>query len=327
MQAAPSLEPTDPMAPPATLPQPIAAFPLTLFGRACRRALREPRLWLGLWLLNLAVTVICALPLLWVLADLLGDRPRADALARGQADALLLDLLVHGPGVWSSVGFGVLAATVLHWAIHVSLSGGLLPAMLAPGLPSRVPSESVLRQAAARLGLTWRLEVLAVLTLRLPLLLLLAGGAALIGRGQRPLTGTFSVLLGNYAPLVGLGLLLWASLSVAIHVARLRLLTAPGGGGQAAYRVLKGTLRSLVADAGLLQTVATLALLFVLSYGVLLVAARLGAGYFDYRLQVGLALAVRQLAAMGRGVLALSQLAAAGELWRSQAPSEAQTRI
>lgn len=296
-----------------------------LLGRAFRRALRQPKLWLSLWLLNLGVSVLCALPLLLALSSLLLDRPLADALARGRSDVLFFDLLLNGHGVWNGVGFGIVAASLLHWAVHVSLAGGLLPAMLAPGQSLRVPSDSVLHQAARWLGPMWRLEVMSLVALRLPLMVLAVVGAVLVGRGQRPLTGSFQTLAVSYAPIVVLGLWAWSSLSLAIHLARLRLLTRASEG--AAYPALKSSLRLLVADSTLLRALVALGLLYVVLYSALLVGARLGAAALDYRLYVGLALLVRQTAAMGRSLLALAQLATAGELWRSQTQSEAQTRI
>lgn len=296
-----------------------------LLWRAFRRAWRQPTLWLSLWLLNLAVTLVCALPLLLSLSSLLLDRPLADALARGRSDVLFFDLLLHGQGVWSGVGFGIVAAALLHWAIHVSLAGGLLPAMLAPGQRLRVPADSVLRQAVGWLGPMWRLEGVALLGLRLPLLVMAVVAAVLVGRGQRPFTGSMQLLIASYAPIGVLGLWAWSSLSLAIHLARLRLLTRATEG--AAYAALKSTLRAIVADSTLLRAIAALGLVFVLLYVALIVVARLGAGALDYRLYVGLALLLRQTAAVGRSLLALTQLATAGELWRRQTQSEAQTRI
>lgn len=311
--------------PDVAAPAPRPAL-LALLRLALRRAIRRPRLWLGLYLLNLGITLLCALPLLLLLTEQLGDRPLADAMARGRADAAMLDLLLNGAGISTSVGLGLISAALLHWLAGVSLSGGLLPALLPPGHPLRVPTDAVLAKAASTLRPMWRLEGLALLGLRLPLVVLVGLVAALISRGQWPLTGTVTLLFACYAPLALLALWLWSALSLVIHVARLRLL-AQGAGGASAYRALRVSLRGLATPSGMLATLAGLALLTLLTYSLLIVAGRLGAAALDYRLYVGLAFLLRQLAAMARSLLALFQLATAGELWRSLAESEAQTPL
>jgi len=329
----PSLPPTDasgrPSSPGAGSRSDVSSSEASLLrcvNEAFHRAVRMPRLWLSLWLLNLGLSVLCGVPLLIALATQLLDRPLADAMARGQADAALLDLLLNGSGVAAGVVFGIVGALLVHWLASVALSAGLLRALLPPGHRLRIPTDAVLHHAAAALRPSFRLEVLALLGLRLPLLVLCVLAAALVGRGQRPLAGSVTLLVGSYAPIVGVGLWLWSALSLAIQVARLQLLSQSAAGASA-YRILRATLRSLWAAPGLLRRVAALSLLSIVAYAVLIVGARLGAAALDYRLFVGLAFGLRQLAAMARSVLALFQLATAGELWQSQADSEAQTRL
>lgn len=329
----PSLPPTDaagPLSSPGTSSRRGMSSSEASLGRwvseVFRRVVRMPRLWLSLWLLNLGLSVVCGVPLLIALATQLLDRPLADAMARGQADAALLDLLLNGSGVAAGVLFGLVGALFVHWLASVALSAGLLRALLPPGHRLRIPTDAVLHHAAAALRPSFRLEALALLGLRLPLLCLCVLSAVLVGRGQRPLSGSVTLLVGCYAPIVAVGLWLWSALSLAIQVARLQLLSDYRA-GVSAYRVLRVTLRSLVTAPGMLRRVAALSLLSIVANAVLIVGARLGAAALDYRLFVGLAFGLRQLAAMARSVLALFQLATAGDLWRSQADSEAQTRL
>ncbi len=293
---------------------------------AWRRVIRRPRLWLGLWLLSQGISLIATLPLLLVLFQRLGRRPLASALARGQADVLWAELLDADGAIVPSLLAALLFGLGLRWALQVSLSGGLLSTLLRPGSPAHIGPDGVLRRAAASLGEAWKLHGLSLLVLRLPLLALLAGAVALIGRGHRPLLGTATYAVLHYAPLAVLGACAWSTLSLAVSVIQVRRLASVGP-PLPLFRTLKAGLRQLLGTAAGLRPLLGAAGLSVLLFVVWIVATRLAAAALDVRLYVGAALLVRQLAALGRSLLSLWQLAAAAELWHRLAATETQNRI
>lgn len=297
-----------------------------LYWAAWRRAAGRPGLWLGLWLLYQGLGLLVMLPLLWGLHHHLGRRPIAAALARGQADVLWAELLGTDGGL-APLGLGaLLVGLCLRWSLRVSLSGGLLCTLLRPGTPARVASDGLLGRAARSLGAAWKLHGLSLLVLRLPLLLLLAGSMALVGRGHRPLLGTATVGLLHYAPILLLGVLAWSALGSVVHITQLQLLSRPGPAGSA-FRALKAGLRQISQTKQVLQPLAVTALLSVGLYAGWIVAARVLASALDVRLFVVLALVVRQLAALGRSLLSLWQLALSAELFHRLPPTTTQSRI
>lgn len=293
---------------------------------AARRVLARPRLWLGLWLLHQAVSLLSTLPLLLVLNQRLAHRPIASALARGQVDFLWAELLDREGGVVPSLVAALLFGLCLRWALDVSLSGGLLSTLLRPGTPGHVGRDGLLRRAAAALGDAWRLHGLSLLVLRLPLIVLWVGVAALIGRGHRPLLGSATYAVLHYAPLAVLAACAWSALSWVISLIQLERLTQAGPPSSLIRSIKAGLRRYLATRAGL-RPLLLGAGLSVLLYSGWIVAGRLAAAALDVRLFVGAALLVRQLAAIGRSLISLWQLAAATELWHRRPAPETQNRI
>lgn len=293
---------------------------------AWRRLRSRPGLWLGLFLLYQAVTVLSLLPLLLVLHESAGRRPLLTAMARGQADFLWAELLdVDGP-VLPSLLAALIFGLVLRWTLQVTLSAGLLSTLLRPGTAGRVDGDGVLRQAVTWLSRSFRLHLATLIGLRLPLLALLIGAGALISRGQRPLTGSASFALLNYAPLVVLGLCAWSALTLMVHVIQLDRLMAERS-QPSLFRSIRMGLRRAWASRPTRWQVLGLAALGVLLYGLVIAIGRVLSATLDVRLWVGLALLVRQAAAFARTGLSLWQQAAAAEIWHRLPPPETQTRI
>lgn len=296
------------------------------FLAAWRRVMGRPGLWLGLWLLFQALGVLLMLPVFLGLYQRLGRRPIATALARGQVDFLWAELLNGDGAILPSLLAALLVGLCLRWALQVALSSGLLATLLRPGTPQRVASDGLLLRAMSSMGMAFRLHALSLLVLRLPLLVVLVGAGALIGRGDRPLMGTATAALLHYAPLVLLGLCAWSALSFVVHITQLSLLTRRESNAKT-LRALRQGLRQIVAAKPVLRGLVGAAVLSVLIFAAWIVAARLLAAALDVRLYVGAALLVRQVAALGRSLLSLWQLAVAAELWHRLPAPETQTRI
>lgn len=292
----------------------------TLCTNALRRVWHQRRLVVGLWLLNLGITLVAGLPTLLQLAAGLALRPAATSLARGQVDALWGELLDGRHGVREAALSWLALALFLHWVVGVSLSGGLLPALLRPGHPARVAPGRVLAHAATHAAAMWRMEAAGLLLLRLPLLVLLAAAATALGHSGRPQAGTFSLLLAYYAPLLAVGLVAWAGTSWLLNVARLFLVTR-GAGPTAAVRTLRQAARFLLQSRAVVGPTLAMALIGVLTYAAWIAVGRVAAAPFDAGLYVGCALVVRQVSALGRSALGLTQLAAVAEQWHTQGPS------
>jgi hypothetical protein len=280
---------------------------------ALLRALRRPRLLLGLWLLTLLIAAGAGLPVLLSLRSLLDERPLAAALARGQADFLWGEIFGDHPLLAAALAGSLLAAALPAWVLSAAMAGGVLDALRRPGDPRRVTGWALLARAGQTAPAMLRLWVLGLL-LRLPLLAVLGGAAvglrhALAGRGMVP------ALVGGGA-LLAVAALLWSGLSVALDYARLERLGDGATGPGAARRALRRGLRRARQAPG---ATLGLAALSALGLGLLALAGRSGALRLDdVAAPIVLVFAWRQLMALGRTTLQLTVLAGAVEVSHAQ---------
>jgi hypothetical protein len=272
---------------------------------------------LGLWLLSLLTALLATFPAALALSQLLGSRRLATPLAAGQADYLWGELLGSHATLIPSLLGSVLPALGLFWLLHTALSGGITAALLRPGHPAAAAPGQLFARAAASASAMFRLELLGLVILRLPILVVGAGAAFLLSHKQELGESTFPLIVARFAPLaVGL-LLLWSMASVILQSARVRRLTQAPGSGRA-RRALRAALADATDRSRLLGATLRLGLLSLCGYALLVGGGRLLASRLDAGLFVGCAFVVRQLAALGRSTLALTLIAATSEAWHHQ---------
>src|SRR5262249_53359093 len=151
--------------------------------------------------------------------------------------------------------------------------------------------------AARHAGAMLRLEVLALLALRLPLLALFASvayGVSLIGGVLDQSLHRLLLEVGGFAVVAGVS---WSMASGVIQYARcLRLngdRAAPSG-----FAALAEALRLTLWTPGGLRGTALIAGVSAGGLAALILVGRLAAAPLDYALMVGTALLVRQVAAL-----------------------------
>ncbi len=99
---------------------------LSWTGRGLRRAFGEPRLVALLWLVNLLVSVLAALPLVSRLVTVLPASPEADASLGRFSISLAHDMLLGQIGLWSAWVTGLAAFAFLALVLNALLAGGTL---------------------------------------------------------------------------------------------------------------------------------------------------------------------------------------------------------
>lgn len=289
--------------PPPPPPPRRPAGALDALGVGWARVRERTRLWLFIWLTSLLAAMIATVPaLIWLNANL-DRRPAALRLARGEADALFIELLGDATGVPMTLVVLALCGALLHWLLHVLLSGGVISTLRrTPSTPHSI--SQILGRAGETAGSMLRLELAYLGLVRVPLVVLGVLGTLLASRGLTLQSLDIPTLMRKFGPLLGLALLVWSMASVCLNVARtVRLAQVPGQMG--ALRAVGTALgRGLLTFSGLRATVA-LALTSLLGTFALLVLGRVAAAQLDYMMLVAAAFAVRQIVALVRTLLSL----------------------
>lgn len=306
--------PADPFSPdvPAPPPPPPPRRPagaLDALGVGWARVRERTRLWLFIWLTSLLASLIATVPaLVWLNANL-ERRPAALRLARGEADALFIELLGDATGVPMALVAIALFGALLHWLLHVLLSGGVISALRrTPSTPHSI--SQILGRAGETAGAMLRIELAYFGLVRVPLVVMMLVCTLLLSRGLTLPALDLPTLLRRFGPLLGLALLLWSMASVGLNIARtVRLAQVPGQMG--ALRAVGTALRRGLLSFSGLRAVVALALTSLLGTGALLVLGRVAAAQLDYMMLVAVAFAVRQLVALVRTMLALLVMAGA----------------
>ncbi|MFO0579429.1 MAG: hypothetical protein U1A78_35975 [Polyangia bacterium] len=296
--------------PPAPSRRDAGALEALAIGWARMR--ENTRLWLFVWLTSLVAAILATAPALIWLNSTLEKRPAALRLARGEADALFVELLGDATGVPSALICLALLGVLAHWLLHVLLSGGLLSALRRDPQGPRTLAQ-VLARAGETAGAMFRLELVYILLVRLPLCAAIVAGGVLLSRGPQPQTQDLPTLVERFGPLVGVALLGWSMSSVGLSVARTaRLLQAQDlAHPPRALRAVGTALRrGLFSFAGL-RALLALALTSLLGTVGLLLIGRLAAAQLDYLLLLPAAFAVRQAAALVRSMLSVLVMAGA----------------
>lgn len=282
-----------------------------------QRVLGQPRLVLWLWMLSLGLALLATLPVRAGLNALIATRPAADAIARGQADVLLLEFLADQRVFTGGAMAAAVTAFCAMWLIHIFLSGGLVSALRRPGHPRRAAAGQILACAAATRGAMLRLEAVAILLVRVPILMLAGLLFYLLSRGIELEALPPASLALRLGPAVLVSLWMWSAGTVTIHIARLIRLDQPAL-AQSATRAVIRALSFVQRAPGASRATLGLALLSLVSLAVLVVVGRILAARLDYRLAAAFALVVRQLFALGRTGLSLAVLAASVEVFESR---------
>lgn len=295
--------------PPPPPPPRRPAGALDALGVGWARVRERTRLWLFIWMTSLLAAMIATVPaLIWLNANL-DRRPAALRLARGEADALFIELLGDATGVPMALLALALFGVLLHWLLHVLLSGGVISALRrTPSTPHSI--SQILGRAGETAGAMLRLELAYLGLVRVPLVVLMLLVALLASRGLTLQALDLPTLARKFGPLLALALLAWSMASVGLNVARtVRLAQVPGQMGT--LRAVGTALsRGLLSFSGLRAMVA-LALTSLLGTGALLVLGRVAAAQLDYMMLVAAAFAVRQIVALVRTMLALLVMAGA----------------
>lgn len=295
----------------------------SIFRIGCKRALRRPGLICGLWLLSQCIAILALLPAGIALYLGLAESPAAFKLARGHADVLWAELLFPN-GSSGGIGLLLISGSLLgifcYWLLQTLLAGGILGALLRPGHPAFAPPGRVLLRAAETFSTMLRLELLGLLTLRLPLGI--ATGAIVFLFAHRPhlLEFTMQSLLLRLAPLGFLVLLLFSMGSVVLYYARAFRMGDPAGAfkspaAKSASAALFLALRLVFQDGASFCYTLGLGLLSVVGYAALVLSGRLLVMHLDTALLVLPAFALRQLFALARAMLAVCIGATAAETW------------
>lgn len=290
-----------------------------LWKIALSRVLARPQLVIGLWLLSLIGAALALLPTGLTLFSQLALRPAAQLLARGQGDVLASELLYSSTGVTAFAPMFVgslLVSSLLFWLLSSVLSGGLVAALLRPGHPAHAPPGRVLSRAIETAVPMLRLELLGLLVLRLPLLVVVAVAAFLLGHRPEVVELTAQAFALRFLPLVVLSAWLWSATSIVLHYARILQLS---GSAVSTFAALRGGLRLATQGKKTLRATLALGLVSMAGYALLLTLGLLTASALDVTLFVGLAFIVRQLFALLRSLLALWLIAAATEVWHDLA--------
>lgn len=313
IETRPSSPGADPV-PPGSPRRPTPPRLLALLGHGARRVLGQPRLLFFVWGLALATSMAASSPAMVMLGMLLGKRPAAVPLARGEADFLFGELLEDHPVAVAIIVASVLIAAVLFFFTHLALSGGLLSALRRPGHPQRTgPALSqIVARGIATTGAMLRVEFLFLVLVRGPILLVLGGLVALGLRSKYPDTHSLPQILGWVGPALGLWLWLWCTGTVLLHAVRLQRL-AQLAGEHSAWRALVAGLRQALGSLAAVRISLTLGLLAALGMAALVIVGRVLAARLDYALLVISALLVRQGFALLRSVLTLWVMAGAVE--------------
>lgn len=103
---------------------------LALTRRGLRRAGREWRLALLLWLTHLVVAAVALAPVAAALLAALGAAPEGDLLLESPSLALLVDLLRQAPELGARLAPALVAALAVAWAGGALLSGGVLEVLV-----------------------------------------------------------------------------------------------------------------------------------------------------------------------------------------------------
>lgn len=301
--------PGDVPVPPPSPPPRRPAGALDALGVGWARVRERTRLWLFIWMTSLLAALIATVPaLVWLNANL-ERRPAALRLARGEADALFIELLGDATGVPMALLAIALFGTLLHWLLHVLLSGGVISALRrTPSTPHSI--SQILGRAGETAGAMFRLELAYIGLVRVPLLVLVLLVALLVGRGLTLQALDLPALLRRFGPLLGLAFLSWSMASVSLNVARtVRLAQVPGQMGT--LRAVGTALRRCLLSFSGLRAVVALALTSLLGTGALLLIGRVAAAQLDYMMLVAAAFVVRQVVALVRTMLALLVMAGA----------------
>ncbi len=309
----PGREP-EPVADPPRQPPPPPGV-LAVLGHGARRVMGQPRLLLFVWGLSMLTAMVASLPAMVVLGMLLGKRPAAAAIARGQADYLFGELFGDHP-VSAAITVGsVLAAAALFFLLQLVLSGGLLSALRRPGDPQRVgPALSpIIARGLSTAAAMVRVELWFVLLVRVPLTL--AGGAllAVALRGKFIDNHTVAEILWRLGPLAGLLLWLWCIATIVQHATRLARLGQTAG-ESSDWRALVAGVKNTLGRPALLRVTLTLGFTAAAGMVGLVVAGRVLAARLDYALWVTVALVIRQSFALLRSALTLGIMAGTVEL-------------
>lgn len=189
-----------------------------------RRAVREPRLALTLWLVNLALAAVAAIPAWLRWSDVLDRSPEADPLRSGLRLGILADILESHRSGFGILGPLVVALAILALLVNALTTGGTLEVLLAD---DRRPFLHRFGRGAGRFFFRFlRAGALAGLLL-LALVGLLAGLASVVARrvedsAFEPMPAV--LLLARLA----LALVVIVGVLVALDVARIRLVREDG---------------------------------------------------------------------------------------------------
>lgn len=295
---------------------------LATLGHGARRVFSQPWLLLFVWGLGFVTAMMASSPAMVMLGMLLGKRPAAVLMARGESDFLFGELLQDHPVAVGILVASVLIASVLFVFSHLVLSGGLLSALRRPGHPQRVgPALSqIVARGLLTAGAMVRLEVLFLILVRGPIVLVIAGLVALGLRSKYPDTHSLSEILGWVLPALGLALWLWCTGTVILYAVRLERLTQTAG-EHSSWRALVAGVRQTFGSLAAARVSLSMALLDAVLMTALVVAGRVVAARLDYRLLVTAALLVRQGFALLRSMLTLWVMASTVELCEPPSPT------
>ena len=288
---------------------------LAVLGHGARRVFSQPWLLLFVWGLAFLTAMAASSPAMVMLGMLLGKRPAAVQLARGEADVLFGELLEDHPVAIAIIVASVFIAAALFFFTHLVLSGGLLSALRRPGHPQRVGTalNQIVARGLATTGAMLRLEFLFLLFVRGPIVLVFGGLAALGMRSKYPDTHSLPDILRWVAPVAGLALWAWCGGTVVLYAARLHRL-AQTAGEHSAWRALMAGLRLTFGSLAAARVSLSLALASAAGMAGLVIVGRVLAARLDYALLVIAALLVRQGFALLRSMLTLWIMASTVEL-------------
>lgn len=319
-EAPPALEARPPASgdDPARSRRPRHAAPPGLFfvlGHGIRRVFSQPWLLLFIWGLSFLTAMAASSPAMVMLGMLLGKRPAAVQLARGEADALFGEILEDHPVAVAIIVASVFIAATLFFFTHLVLSGGLLSALRRPGHPQRVGTalNQIVARGLATTGAMLRLEVLFLFLVRGPIVLVFGGLTALGMRSKYPDTHSLPDILAWVGPVAGLALWVWCGGTVVLYAARLQRL-AQTAGEDSGWRALMAGLRLTLGSLAAVRVSMSLAFASAAGMAGLVIVGRMLAARLDYALLVIAALLVRQGFALLRSLLTLWIMASTVEL-------------
>lgn len=192
---------------------------LALTRRGLRRAGREWRLALLLWLTHFVVALIALAPVAAALVAALGESPEGDLLLDHPSLALVVDLLRQAPEFGARLAPALVAALAVAWAGGALLAGGVLEVLVTDD--QRPLLHRFGRGAGKFAGRFLRLGLVATLAALLAAALL--AGPLFALRGSLETTGPegLRLALGPAGLLVALAAM--TAVQLALDLARARI--------------------------------------------------------------------------------------------------------